>query len=128
MKTCCNVNNTRVEIPDNISDEVAAAGGLNAIAAQLPGKTIMQMARLMRALADERRLRMLYGLSQQRMCVCMLASLTDCSYSRCSYHVAKLHDAGLIEGSRQGTYVVYSLTELGRQMIDAFNTIQEMKG
>ena len=110
-----------VEIPAELKKEVEKKGGWEKIKESLPEEDIKMIAKVMKALTDEKRLRILYALYRQKMCVCMIADLVKCSYSKCSYHIAKLKDAGLIKAVKKGNYIIYSLTKFGRSIVRHFN-------
>ena len=127
MKECCKVENVHVEIPKIIRDEVAKKGGLCEIVKSLSEKDAATLTHIIKALADEKRLKILFALGHQRMCVCMLAELTKCPYSKCSYHIAKLRDMGFIKPKQFDTYIIYSLTVRGKQILKYLKKIKEMK-
>jgi len=108
------------EIPKEIEKELEEKGGWESIKQKLLAKDIKKMEKIIKAIADERRLRILYALSKQKMCVCMLVDLMDCSYSKCSYHISKLKEAGLIKANKKENFIVYSLTSFGRRIIKDF--------
>lgn len=116
-----------VEIPEEIEEEVNAKGGFAHIQKLIPDDDIQKLSEIIKTLADEKRLTILYALSHQRMCVCMLAALTECSYSKCSYHIAKLKDIGLIQAAHCGNYLVYSLTSYGKRILKHLERIKEVK-
>ncbi len=111
----------KFEIPGEIEKELQKKGGWNNVKRSLPLKEIKEVEKVMKVLSCGIRLKILYALSEQRMCVCMLAELTNCSYSKCSYHISKLKDVGLIKATRKGNYLVYSLTPFGRSIVRHFN-------
>ncbi len=125
MKKCCSLKNIDVDIPDEIEREVEAAGGFEQICRELSERDISAMAATAKALGDEKRLTMLMALARQRMCVCMLAELTGCPYSKCSYHIARLKDAGFIEAEHLGNYLIYALTPYGREILTLLEKIHE---
>ncbi len=127
MKQCCSLENIDVDIPDIIEREVEEQGGFEEICRELAGHDTAAMATLAKVLGDEKRLMMLLALARQRMCVCMLAELTGCAYSKCSYHITKLKDAGLTEAEHLGNYLIYSLTPYGREILTQLKKIQEVK-
>ncbi len=110
-----------VEIPEELQKELQKKGGWDSIKKKLPLDDIRMVENIMKALSCETRLKILYGLYYQRMCVCMLTDLTDCSYSKCSYHISKLKDIGLIKGEKKGSHIIYSLTPFGRSIVRHFN-------
>ena len=127
MKRCCSLEHIKVEIPEQIKHEVNAQGGFEQICQSLSERDIEDLTAIIKVLGDEKRLVILYALARQRMCVCMLAELTGCAYSKCSYHITKLKDAGLIEAEPLGTYIIYSLTSYGSKVIGYLEKIKEVK-
>jgi len=111
----------KFEVPEEIEKELQKKGGWNNIKKQLPIDEIMDVVKVMKALSSETRLKVLYALAEQRICVCMLADLAQCSYSKCSYHLSILKDAGLIEDTKKGNYIIYALTPFGRSIVKHFN-------
>ncbi|MGM0398099.1 MAG: ArsR/SmtB family transcription factor [Halobacteriota archaeon] len=71
-----------------------------------------------KALADERRMQILRLLDTTELCVCDLVEIFDVEYSKLSYHLKQLRDAGLVSTDREGNYVTYHLTEVGRETLD----------
>ena len=73
---------------------------------------------LLKALSDPIRLRILKALRISDFCVCVLVELLDCEYSKLSYHLKLLKEAGLIECKKEGCFLIYHLTELGEEMLE----------
>lgn len=67
-----------------------------------------------KALSDERRVHILRLLDRSELCVCDLVEIFDLEYSKLSYHLKQLRDAGVVRTDRDGNYVTYELTERGR--------------
>ncbi|OPX23252.1 MAG: hypothetical protein B1H03_02370 [Planctomycetales bacterium 4484_113] len=67
---------------------------------------------ILKALADESRLRILRALTHRSLCVCELAAFLGLAMSTVSEHLSVLHDAGLVRSVRAGTWVNYFLAEL----------------
>ena len=65
--------------------------------------------RLLKALAEHNRLRILNLLLEEPFCVCDLESLLGLPQSLLSRHLACLRNAGLVVDRRQGMRVQYSL-------------------
>ena len=82
----------KFEIPKEIEKELQKKGGWEAVKKALPMEEIRSVAGVMKALSSETQLNVLYALAEQRMCVCMLVNLTECAYSKCSYHISILKD------------------------------------
>ena len=75
------------------------------------------MVVLFKALSDQIRLRILKALRISSLCVCVLVEFTDCGYSKLSYHLKLLKKAGLIDYTKEGNFLIYHLTEFGREIV-----------
>lgn len=65
-----------------------------------------------KALADEKRLEIMYELCQRgKSCVCDLMEIFGVSQSKLSYHLKILLDANLIEKETKGTWNYYDINE-----------------
>src|SRR4051794_5115298 len=63
-----------------------------------------------KALADQKRLQIMYELTQRgNVCVCDLSEVVDMPQSKLSYHLKILLDAGLIRRETKGTWTYYEL-------------------
>jgi len=111
----------KLEIPKELEKEVERKGGWEEVKKSLPEDEIKTIAKVMKVLANEKRLSILYALYEQKLCVCMIADLVKCPYSKCSYHIARLKDAGLIKAVKRGNYIIYSLTKFGKSIVRHFN-------
>lgn len=67
------------------------------------------LAKLLRALADPNRLRIVNLLSHKSLCVCDLQSVLDLPQPFISRHLAYLRRGGLVRCERAGARVCYSL-------------------
>ena len=112
-----------IDFPEDIKKEMEKKGGWERIKKDVLKKDMKRAEEAIKAIANKRRLRILYALSKQKMCVCMLVDLMGCSYSKCSYHISKLKEAGLIKASKIGNFIIYSLTPLGKRIIKDFEKI-----
>ncbi|AUX08072.1 ArsR family transcriptional regulator [Halalkaliarchaeum desulfuricum] len=74
--------------------------------------------RIFKALADDRRILILRLLEESELCVCDLVELFDIEYSKLSYHLKQLKEAGLVTADREGNYVTYRPTECGEDVVD----------
>lgn len=63
----------------------------------------------MKALSDEKRLRILEQLAGGERCVCDLTDALDAGQSLLSFHLKTLKDAGLVSDRRAGRWVHYSI-------------------
>ena len=68
------------------------------------------LAKLLRALADETRLRILHLLSRSgELCVCDIEDIIGGPQTKISRHLGYLKRAGLVRARRQGLWMLYSL-------------------
>jgi ArsR family transcriptional regulator len=78
----------------------------------LPAKPSLERALLMlKAVADETRLRILVGLGATELCVCDLAALTNVSESAVSHSLRFLREANLVVSDKRGRVVYYRLAD-----------------
>lgn len=64
---------------------------------------------LLKALADDNRLRMVALLSRGELCVCHVATTLELSQPNASQHLTVLRNAGVVEGRRVGSWTYYRL-------------------
>ncbi len=68
--------------------------------------------RVMKALSDPNRVRILKLLQhQQELCVCELQPLIGLAQSTVSKHLKLLEEAGLIHYRKQGSWIIYQLSD-----------------
>ena len=67
-------------------------------------------AGLLKALADDTRLRILGLLARGELCVCHIASALQISQPNASQHLTVLRNAGVVESRRQGSWIHYRMT------------------
>jgi len=72
---------------------------------------ISGLAPIFKALADETRLRIIYALFLDELCVCDVASIVGSTVAAASHHLRLLKSAGLAKYRRQGKLVFYSLND-----------------
>lgn len=64
---------------------------------------------ILKALADENRVRALLALRRGELCVCQLIALLGLAPSTVSKHLAVLRQAGLVVARKQGRWIYYRL-------------------
>ncbi len=105
-------------IPETVQEEIDRAGGIEGLVSQVPAeKDLLSMARAHQALSDPIRLKALYLLAAQPLCVCVIKEVLGIADSKLSYHLTTLKEAGLIEGEQWKSWIIYRLTERGRSCI-----------
>ena len=85
---------------------------VNRVQAAMPENDhFYNLANLYKMFADNTRLRILWALSCEEMCVCDLAVLLDMTKSAISHQLKSLRLANLVKNVKQGKNVYYSLTD-----------------
>lgn len=69
------------------------------------------MEDVLKALADESRLRLFHLLSKGEFCVCEIEVLLNMSQSNASRHLSKLRSNGIIASEKDGLWVHYRISE-----------------
>jgi ArsR family transcriptional regulator len=72
---------------------------------------IMELVKVLKALGDENRVRILNLLRKRNMCVCELESVLQITQSNVSRHLQKLKEADIIDFEKQGLYVFYKIND-----------------
>lgn len=72
----------------------------------------MEIAEVLKTLADENRLRILAFLGDQTLCVCDLEGALGLEQSNLSRHLSRLKQAGLVKASKKSQFVYYSRSRL----------------
>ena len=75
------------------------------------GKDVTPISKILGILSDPVRLHILLALAVQELCVCVLVEITDHKYSALSYHLKLLKEIELVDSRREGTFLLYRLTE-----------------
>jgi DNA-binding transcriptional ArsR family regulator len=77
----------------------------------LPQRENGQMAALFKAMGDPNRLRILWALDSEEMCVCDLALLVGVSESAVSHQLRQLRQLQLVTNRREGPVLYYRLND-----------------
>ena len=72
-----------------------------------------EFIRVMKALSDPNRLKILKLLQQQALCVCELQAALDIAQPTVSNHLKVLEEAGLVGSRKIGLWAYYNLTDGG---------------
>ncbi|MCL2054176.1 MAG: metalloregulator ArsR/SmtB family transcription factor [Oscillospiraceae bacterium] len=83
-------------------------------------KNFRKLANLYKMLADNTRLKLLWALSRESMCVCDLAVLLGMTKSAISHQLKSLRLMNLVKNDKQGKIVYYSLAD--KHVKDIFET------
>lgn len=94
---------------------------------QLPEPEVDRLARLFKAMGDPNRLRILWALTEDEMCVCDLASFIGASESAVSHQLRQLRQLYLVSNRRAGAVLYYRLNDdhVSRLMLLALEHVRE---
>jgi DNA-binding transcriptional ArsR family regulator len=93
-------------------DQEEYAAELKKLAAGLGNPDLIERrARLLKALADGTRLKMLGLLSVREMCVCELTVALDLTQPTASHHLNILKNVGLITDRKEGKWIFYKVAK-----------------
>lgn len=67
--------------------------------------------RVMKALSDPNRVKIMKMLEVKELCVCEITTVLGLAQSTVSKHLKILEDAGLVDSNKDGAWVNYNLTE-----------------
>ena len=85
-----------------------------------------QFIRVMKALSDPNRVRIVKLLGVKRLCVCELQDLIGLAQSTVSKHLKVLEEAGLVDYHKEGSWIIYRLTA-GEESIYAETMLSNLK-
>jgi ArsR family transcriptional regulator len=89
-------------------------------------ENMKEFVKVMRAVSDTTRVKILKMLQRRCMCVCEVQTALGTAQSTASKHLKILEEAGLIAASKEGTWVNYSLAD-GMQSPYAASLIGNLK-
>jgi predicted transcriptional regulator len=105
-------------LPEEVECSLAECGGIEGLMERLPDVHVLKRrSAVYRAVADPMRLRILAMLKDQSLCVCVIKAVLRISDSRLSYHLGILKKAGLIKGGKKGNWIIYEITERGKEFL-----------
>jgi ArsR family transcriptional regulator len=107
-----------LSVPEEVACAICARGGIEGLTAQIPAdEELDRFSAECRACADPYRLKILYMLRDQPLCVCVIKFVLGIADSKLSYHLSVLKKAGMITGEQLGNWIIYSITETGRMYL-----------
>ena len=74
-------------------------------------KVFSTLADFYKIMANDTRLKIIYSLSVNEMCVCDLANVLSMTKSSVSHQLSKMREAGVVKCRREGKEVYYSLDD-----------------
>lgn len=78
----------------------------------LPPEITEKLCQTFKALGDNTRLKILWALETEEMCVCDLAAMLDVTESAVSHQLRLLRTLRLVTNRREGTILYYSLADM----------------
>jgi ArsR family transcriptional regulator, arsenate/arsenite/antimonite-responsive transcriptional repressor len=72
-----------------------------------------ELMAVLKALADENRVRAMIAIGPNELCVCQIVELLDLAPSTVSKHMAILKQARLVESRKEGRWMLYRLAKNG---------------
>lgn len=76
-----------------------------------PEETLYDLAELFKVFGDSTRVKILWALDKEEMCVCDIAYLLNMTQSAISHQLRVLKQAKLVKNRREGKIVYYSLDD-----------------
>lgn len=100
------------EMNETCAESCVHEDKVQAVLAAMPGmETIYALADTFKTLGDPTRVKLLFALMQQELCVCDLAALIDVSESAVSHQLRVLRGQKLVRFRRDGKNLYYSLDD-----------------
>ena len=116
QEKCCDLSK---DIPVPIQNELIRKGGLQGLLSRIPDSAdLLKNSHLHQALADPIRLTVMYAVLSQPLCVCVIKEVVKIADSKLSYHLNILKEQELIYGEQQGNWIIYRITDRGRQALE----------
>jgi DNA-binding transcriptional ArsR family regulator len=86
---------------------------------------VERIASIFKALSDPGRIKILKVLEASELCVCVFVEVMNYKYSGLSYHLKLLKEANLVDFRREGSFLIYRLTDLGRKMLGIIDELTD---
>jgi DNA-binding transcriptional ArsR family regulator len=78
----------------------------------LKDNTFANLSDVFKALGDNTRVRILYALSKEELCVCDISAVLDMSLSAVSHQLRILRNQKIVKNRKEGKIVYYSLNDV----------------
>lgn len=79
----------------------------------------MELVQIYRCFCDATRLRIIHLLAQGPLCVCHFQAILELPQAKVSQHLAYLRKHRMVETSRRGTWIIYSLPARPSAILEA---------
>ena len=107
-----------MRIPETVARSLERVGGLEAVIHSIPPRSVVnRVSGIFQSLSDPVRVSILYALSTTPLCVCLVKAILKIADSLLSYHLEDLRSAGIVSAETQGRFIVYRITDLGRELL-----------
>ncbi|MFW3145939.1 MAG: ArsR/SmtB family transcription factor [Thermoplasmatota archaeon] len=106
------------EGPQGMEIDLEEIGGVKGLRKLAPTTRVLRkLERLYSMLSCSRRIEVLYFLNLTELTAGELSEVTGMAPNLLSFHLRKLESAGVVKGEREGRFVRYSITEMGRTLL-----------
>lgn len=85
----------------------------------LSQERIVELSKIFKALGDPTRLKIIYSLSKEELCVCDIADLLEMNQSAISHQLRVLRNLRLVKYRKEGKSAIYSLDD--NHVLELFN-------
>ena len=85
----------------------------------LSQERIVELSKIFKALGDTTRLKIIYSLSKEELCVCDIADLLEMNQSAISHQLRVLRNLRLVKYRKEGKSAIYSLDD--HHVLELFN-------
>lgn len=86
--------------------------------------SIKELTNLYKVLTDETRLRIIFLLYMEELCVCEITGILEVPQPAVSRNLAKLRDMGLVTDLRKERFIYYQLKKEKTVLLDTLHTLQ----
>ncbi len=93
-----------------------------------PAEAVQLLAETFRVLGDPTRVKIVFALAHEELCVCDLATIVGASQSAVSHSLRALRQMDLVRYRKEGKIAYYSLDDehIGRLIEDGFEHVHEL--
>ncbi len=107
----------RNDLPPDLTGELEEYGGLDGLKRYRPDEGVLsRLEKVYSLLSARSRIEILYFLNFSKMTPGMLCHITGMAPNLLSFHLRKLQTAGVVKGERDGRFIIYGLTDMGRSL------------
>ncbi len=108
---------------------VVDARKVTSVRRKMPAADAVQLlAETFRVLGDPTRVKLVFALAQEELCVCDLATIVGASQSAVSHSLRALRQMDLVRYRKEGKIAYYSLDDehIGRLIVEGFDHVREL--